>query len=321
MANLRETDSRQSHFVKQGQQVLQFLRKRLGFSLWMITRAEGENWIVLQAEDHGYGVSSGQAFNWCDSFCSEMVKGNGPRIAPDSSCVPAYAAALIGTVVPIRAYIGLPLYNADGCLFGTLCAIDPEPQPEMITQEEELIEMLGILLNTILLAELETEAAKRLSERLELEAQTDAMTNLPNRRAWNEVMAREEERCKRYGHPAAIISIDLDGLKRVNDIHGHAAGDALIQEAAKILHEAAREVDLVARLGGDEFGVLAVECNEEGANALATRIQECLESSGVSASIGYAMRRPTSTLTDTLELADKRMYELKKLFHLRHTKG
>lgn len=249
MPDLTTIDASTSRFVHHGKRVLQFLQERVGFSLWMITRVEGENWIVLQAEDRGYSISSGKVFNWCESFCSEMVKGNAPRIAPDSRAVAAYANAPIGKAVPIKAYIGWPLHNADGSLFGTLCAIDPEPQPELIVQEAKLIDMHVSMLNTILQAELEIEALKRLSERLMLEAHTDALTGLPNRRAWNEVLAREEERCKRYGHPAAIISMDLNGLKRVNDTCGHSAGDAMIVRAAKILHKTAREADLAARVG------------------------------------------------------------------------
>ena len=69
-------------FEAAGQRVLAFLHQRFGFGLWMVTRTEGEDWIVLQSEDHGYGVKPGTVFRWADSFCSEMVKGNGPRIAP-----------------------------------------------------------------------------------------------------------------------------------------------------------------------------------------------------------------------------------------------
>ena len=96
-------------FETAGKAVLFFLRARFGFGLWMITRTEGNDWIVLQAEDHGYGVSAGTVLRWSYSFCSEMVKGNGPRIAPDSAEVPAYVRAPIGQQVPIRAYVGIPL--------------------------------------------------------------------------------------------------------------------------------------------------------------------------------------------------------------------
>ncbi len=124
----------------------------------------------------------------------------------------------------INAYVGIPLTNTDGSLFGTLCAIDPVSQPVAIADDLELIELLAALLSSILDAELKSNEAARQIERLQLESQTDALTRLLNRRAWDQLLAREEERCRRYGSPAAVMSIDLDELKQVNDSEGHAAG-------------------------------------------------------------------------------------------------
>jgi diguanylate cyclase (GGDEF)-like protein len=299
-------------FEAAGQAVLRFLRKRLGFGLWMVTRTEGDDWIVLQTENHGYDVSPGTVFRWADSFCAEMVKGNGPRIAPDSDLVPAYAAAPIGRQVDIHAYIGMPLLKSDGSLFGTLCAIDPAPQPEAIVQEQDLIELLASLLSTLLQSDLKAAEATRRSERLEVEAQTDALTGLFNRRAWDQLVSREEERCRRYGHAATVLIIDLDGLKRANDTLGHGAGDELIVRAATALRQAAREVDVVARLGGDEFGVLAVECDRTGADVLLRRTRKALADVQVEASVGSAVRDPSTGLSEAIVLADRLMYEEKR---------
>lgn len=292
--------------------VLAYLHKRFGFGLWMVTRTEGEDWIVLQAEDHGYGVKAGSVFRWADSFCSEMVKGNGPRIAPDCDTVAVYAAAPIGRQVPIKAYIGVPLTKADGSLFGTLCAIDPVSQSPEIVAEQHLVELLARLLSTILHADLLLSHEIRRNERLELEAQTDPLTGLFNRRAWDQMLHREEERCLRFGHPAAAVVVDLDGLKQVNDREGHAAGDALIVCAAQALRASVREVDILARLGGDEFGVVAVECNEAGGHALVARLRAAFAAYGVDASIGMAMRDPTWGLDAAWQRADRLMYSEKR---------
>ncbi len=295
-------------FETAGRAVLAFLHQRLGFALWMVTRTEGDDWIVLQSEDHGYGVKPGTVFRWADSFCSRMVKGDGPRIAPHSGSVPAYAAAPIGRQVPIGAYVGVPLHASEGELFGTLCAIDPEHQPLEIAGEQELVEMLAALLSTVLQAELAAEAMARRSERLELEAQSDVLTSLYNRRAWDRLLSSEEERCRRYGHHAAVVAIDLDGLKQVNDTLGHAAGDELIGRAALALRAAAREPDIVARVGGDEFAILAVECDHDGARALVDRLRATLKAEGVSASLGLAARAPATGLPGAWEAADHSMY-------------
>lgn len=305
-------DLPQHDFESAARAVLAFLHRRLGFGLWMVTRTEGDDWIVLQRQAQGYDVAPGTVFRWADSFCSRMVQGQGPRVAPDSAQVPVYAAAPIARQLPIGAYIGAPLYKEDGSLFGTLCAIDPQRQPEGIAQEQELVELLADLLSTILQAELKATAAVRRSERLQVEAHTDTMTGLYNRRGWERLRAREEDRCRRYGHPAYVIIVDLDELKHVNDTQGHAAGDELIVRAAEALCQAARESDVVARIGGDEFAILALECDRAGADTIVSRVRAALAQVRIRASIGMAARSQLGGLEAAEAIADRRMYEEKR---------
>jgi diguanylate cyclase (GGDEF)-like protein len=299
-------------FERAGQAVLEFLHRRLGFSLWMVTRVQGDDFIILQAKDEGYGVNPGTVIRWADSFCWQMVKGNGPRVAPDSEAVPAYAAAPVGRQVPIKAYIGVPLTHADGRLFGTLCAIDPARQPDAIVEEQDLIELLASMLSAILDSELKLSEEVRRNEHLELEALVDPLTSLLNRRAWDRLLAREEERCRRYGHTATVFVIDLDQLKEVNDTAGHAAGDALLVRVATALREVVRDIDIVARLGGDEFGLIAVECDSAGAELLLGRLREALDERQVRASVGLAVREASGGLARAWEQADRLMYAQKR---------
>lgn len=299
-------------FEAAGKAVMAFLRRRLGFSLWMLTRTQGEDWIVLQSDDAGYGVAPGKVFKWADSFCSRMVQDQGPRVAPCSNDIPAYKAAPIGQQVSIRAYIGVPLTGPDGELFGTLCAIDPDRQPDSILAEQELVELLASMLSAILSAELRLIDSVRHIERLTVEATTDALTGLANRRGWDEMIAKEEERCRRYGHAAAVFSIDLDALKQINDTGGHAAGDELIVAAADALRAVARQADVVARLGGDEFGFVAVECDRPAAQLLAERLRREFDGRGVRVSFGTSMRDPSRGLNAAWVDADQRMYEEKR---------
>lgn len=278
----------------------------------MVTRTEGEDWIVLQAEDHGYNVTDGTVFRWADSFCSRMVAGLGPRIAPRSNDVPAYASAPIGQQVKIGAYVGVPLRRADGALFGTLCAIDPDIQPESITHEQDLVDLLGDLLSSLLQMETDFAIEARRRERAEAEALSDGLTALFNRRGWTRLLAAEENRCRRYGHPASVIAIDLDDLKTVNDSQGHFAGDELLARAAAVMTEVKREQDLVARVGGDEFALLVVECDRAGADVFVNRLRGALAAAGIRASLGSAMRVPSEGLQRTWEEADKAMYAEKE---------
>ena len=292
--------------------VLQELRTRLGFNLWMVTRISDDRQVVLHALDHGYGIEAGSALSWPDSLCRQMALGNGPNVAPDVRQVPSYAAARAGRRLPIGAYIGLPLSSADGSLIGTMCAIDQQIQPERLKAEQPLLELLARLLSSLLQAELTYETAARRNERLRIEAQTDALSGLFNRRAWDRLLATEDERCRRHGHPAAVVMIDLDGLKAENDTYGHAAGDHLIQRTGRALHAAAREIDVVARIGGDEFGVLGVECDAAGTQTLAARVRSTLQAEGIRASVGAAVRELAGGLAAAWRLADQRMYEEKQ---------
>lgn len=292
--------------------VLGFLHRRLGFDLWMVTRTEGDDWIVLDCEDHGYGVAPGSVFRWADSFCYEMVRGRGPNIAPASNDIPAYAAAPIGRQIDIKAYVGIPLKRADGSLFGTLCGIDPSEQSTTIVEERDLIELLGALLSALLQAELKAAEEARRAERLAAESMTDALTHLYNRRGWETLLAQEEIRCRRYGHSAAIVFADLDDLKQINDRQGHAAGDEVIARVADVLRKCVRENDIVARLGGDEFGILSVECERAGADALLKRVRGAMAEAGIGLSLGMAMRDPATGLPAACKAADRRMYEDKR---------
>ena len=301
-----------SDFASGARQTLEFLHARLGFNLWMVTRTEGDDWIVLDANDHGYRVEAGDIFRWADSYCSRMTAGLGPRIAPDAKSVPAYFSAEINRQVDIGAYIGVPLTRGDGSFFGTLCGIDPTSKPDHLIEEQPLVELLAGLLSALLAAELRAEDARRHAEQLGTDATRDALTSLYNRRGWDTLVENEEGRSARYGHPAAVISIDLDGLKERNDTLGHQAGDALLITAAEAIKRATRTTDIVARLGGDEFAVLGVECNLTDASMLLDRLRREFEAAGIAASIGFAMRRPKEGIAKAYASADAAMYEEKR---------
>jgi len=298
-------------FESASRAVLSYLHEQLGFGLWMMTRTEGSDWIVLQVEDHYYNVKEGTFFSWTDSFCSQMVQGFGPRVAPCSREIPVYEAAPIGQEVPIEAYIGVPVSHSDGTLFGTLCAIDPNPQNPNIAKQLPVIELLARFLATVLESDLKALEQERLLERIKQEALTDELTGVFNRRGWDKAAELEEERARRYGNPVCVMIIDLDDLKSINDNQGHAKGDERIQAAAKCIAETIRGNDIVARIGGDEFAVLAIECDKKCAEVIYKKISKVLCSNKIGASIGKAMRGSEMSISQTMEQADLAMYKQK----------
>jgi len=306
------TDSPPSDFENASRDALAFLHQRLGFGLWMVTRTEGDDWVVLHTENHGYDVPEGTVLKWADSFCSRMVRGEGPRIAPASDAVPAYAAAPVGRQVPIGAYAGVPLSRTDGSLFGTLCAIDPHPRPEAIADELPLIELIARLLSRVLECDRSRLEQLRRADRAENQALCDRLTGLYNRRGWDRLLTAEGSRCQRYASPACVVAIDIDGLKTVNDTQGHAAGDEVLRAASDALLTSLRDQDLVARVGGDEFLVLGVECDPQGAASLVKRIEDGFARAGVTASVGLAQHQAGRPLAEAAEEADQTMLSNKR---------
>lgn len=306
-------------FEASAQAVLSYLSQRFEFSLWAVTRKADDQWIVLNANDKtgqtgdSFGIVTGDTLSWSDTLCAQMTAGKAPRIAHDLTLEAAYAVAPIMRTVTIGAYMGVPLTQSDGTLFGTLCAIDASPQPQSIVADKDTIELLGSLLSTVLESELKLSQAARRAERAEADALIDGLTGLYNRRGWQRLSQAEEQRCRRYGHPAFVLALDLDGLKDVNDRFGHSAGDALIQRAAGAIKTVGRRNDVMARLGGDEFVILGVESEPGGAEATEQRLRKALRDADIEASIGVAQRTASTGLETALALADQRMYENKRL--------
>ena len=297
-------------FAGASREVLSFLHQRIGMDLWMVSRADNEDWVVLTAEDHGYGVKQGDVFRWADTFCSRMVRGDGPRMAPRAVDVPAYAALPITQQLPIGAYVGVPLVDAEGQLFGTLCGLNPKPMPASIVEEQPMVEVLADMLSGLLSAELSTSALVREAETARSEALTDTLTGLANRRGWDVALAAEEERCRRYGATACVVAIELDGMKSPGvSAAAREAHEALLVRAAQALRQTVRKPDTLARLDDDRFVVLGVECTTAEAMALLRRLEHGVQGAELSAALGMAMRNRSSGLFDTFDRAIDAMVE------------
>jgi diguanylate cyclase (GGDEF)-like protein len=299
-------------FARASRTTLRLLRQQLGHDLWMVTRVEGDDVAVVDCLDHGYGVRRGDVFPWASTLDWRMVHGLGPKVAPSVAEVPPYAVHAFLQGREIGSYVGVPLMR-DGELFGTLTGIHPASLPDAISALLPTVEAFAELLSAVIALELTAAAAARRAERAEAEAHVDQLTQLGNRLAWSKVLVEEEHRCRRFDRPACVLSVDLDGLKRENDAHGHDAGDRLLRTAALVLRRTTRLCDQVARVGGDEFAILAVEASEFEGRALMDRVAGAFARAGVEASIGMAVRDGgDSTLEETWRLADLAMYRHKR---------
>lgn len=160
----------------------------------------------------------------------------------------------------------------------------------------------------------------RITE-LEAAADIDPLLNLLNRRGFERELRRSLAYVRRYGTAAALIYLDLDNFKPVNDSFGHAAGDRVLQAVAAALRGAVRESDVVARLGGDEIGVLLWNVSEAQAAAKTAGLETAVLSAivmhegvvlSVGASAGFAMLQPQDTPAEIISRADLAMYARKR---------
>jgi diguanylate cyclase (GGDEF)-like protein len=243
-----------------------------------------------------------------------MTQGTTPRIVPDTVAVPGLSAAVEARAagsVRVAAYVGTPIVQPDGELFGTVVGLDPEPLATADLAHEPLLDLLSSLLSSVLAADGAAVRTARELERAVSDAETDPLTGLLNRRGWERWLAREEERFRRFGDPASVVMMDLDGLKAVNDVRGHDAGDRFIRRTADTLASGVRTGDPLARLGGDEFGLVA-SVGLADARRLADRLQAALLDAEISCSFGVAPFRVDGSFAAAIAEADAAMYENKR---------
>lgn len=159
---------------------------------------------------------------------------------------------------------------------------------------------------------------RRTQDQLRDLATTDALTGVLNGRGFSDRLSQELERNRRYARPLALLYVDLDDFKVVNDSHGHQTGDAVLRLVADAIRRALRTADLVGRLGGDEFAILMPETDGVFAGTVAHRLASGIRNvfrgtPTVTASIGVvACTRAEAASEELLRRADEAMYEAKQ---------
>ncbi len=161
----------------------------------------------------------------------------------------------------------------------------------------------------------------RMFEQARTEARIDNLTGLFNQRWMNETLAREIRRAERFKTPLSALMVDLDGMKAVNDHHGHAAGDEVLRRVGKRITSVLRQFDGAARVGGDEFFVLLPATDLRGAEQVAHRVLDAIRLVAaelrplelrVTASIGVAEWSASSDAGGFTDMVDRAMYRAKQ---------
>ena len=161
---------------------------------------------------------------------------------------------------------------------------------------------------------LEQERARMVEKLAELSV-TDELTSLANRRSLSQRLEEEARRSARTGRPFALLMVDLDHFKEVNDRHGHQVGDSVLQQCARTLKENVRGTDFVARYGGEEFCVVLPETSLQGAQHVAEKLREAvanLPHPVPTISVGVAVWQPQVSADELLGQADEALYHAKQ---------
>src|ERR1700720_4583208 len=202
---------------------------------------------------------------------------------------------------------------------------------DMLSRRRELTDLVGrqVSLNTALMDVLSSSGLLRVPilieydelKRLELNAVTDPLTGLYNRRLFAETFEKELNRARRYGLPLGIVTLDLHRFKEVNDKYGHPRGDEVLRAAATTLQKALRTSDSAFRIGGDEFALLLPQTDSSQALALSRRVGTVFGESmarlqmGVSVSMDHGVAtfpQDGDQADQLIRVADERLYHLKQ---------
>jgi diguanylate cyclase (GGDEF)-like protein len=212
----------------------------------------------------------------------------------------------------IRGGLFMPLVSRDGSALGTLALFWRTPGYEPPHERVVAIEQIAATCIPAI------ENARRYREARQM-AETDALTGFFNQRYFHETLRREALRAQRYDRRLALLILDLDDFKSVNDRIGHLAGDAVLAQVAERLRNSIRSVDVGCRVGGDEFAVIMPESTAEDATQLFQRMHDSVATVSVPGggrvriSAGIAELRHGETAAGLFERADSALYQAKDL--------
>jgi diguanylate cyclase (GGDEF)-like protein len=263
----------------------------------------------VQLVRHGAGIGAVVAQLPADSATLRHVSAgaaDGVRVAFFPS---GHAPSVRGVTVPLARNLGIHAYVPG--------RIEQHRKNAAFVRVAEagLLALAALMLLTLVLAR-PLLRAFRWTEEQASEARIDSLTGLANRRAVEEILAAEISRAQRFKHQLAVVLLDLDRFKDINDNFGHAAGDVMLRAVSRLLTSLARQGDTVARWGGEEFVVVLPETDLGGARRFAERLRRTIEAHAVgdmhtSASCGVATMLPEDTVEELLSAADRALYQAK----------
>ena len=257
------------------------------------------------------------------SFCAHAILGTQPLIVEDTyNDLRFHDNPVVINNPQIRFYAGQPLFSEEGQPLGTLCLIDPAPRQLSNKQLRLFIDMAVLVEGYLKLRHVsaQTEQLRAALSREQRKTMLDPLTQLWNRAGLDHFLPRHQQQADELGLSLGVLFCDLDYFKKVNDNHGHAAGDQVLWETARRISAAVRPQDVVTRSGGEEFVVLLQVHDEHELLQIAERIRSTLSKEPVETdnqplhltiSIGAALRNAGEPPSSTMKRADQALYQAK----------
>jgi diguanylate cyclase (GGDEF)-like protein len=239
------------------------------------------------------------------SFCRHTIANDDLLLVPDAAIDPRFSGNPFVTGEPfVSSYAGAPLQTPDGYNVGTLCAVDTVPRTFSSAQISILRELAALAMEQVNLRRI---------------AQHDSLTGCLSRRAFMSAIDGELVRFVRYGHSSALLMLDIDHFKSVNDTFGHPKGDQVLRAVADCCEALLRPNDSFGRMGGEEFAVVLAQTDTAGAMMAAERFRLAIsklrigaEAIKVTASFGVASVEGCSSSEAWLARADQALYVSKR---------
>lgn len=198
-----------SSFQAAAKEILQYLHHQFGFDLWTVSRLDGEEATIVEVLDCRYGLQPGRVFKWSDLICKRMVEGQGPNIVPRLNDAPAYRSAPQATELGAEAYVGFPLCDSDGQVFGTLCGVATKSQPKEIEQNKDTFTLCSRVLSTLLSMDLQLKSRRENSQSLNIDQLVDTETGLLSSTAWNRFIGAQKRRARELGSTSYVARVGL----------------------------------------------------------------------------------------------------------------
>lgn len=317
--------------------LLTLMQRISGLDTTFVTRIDWadqrQEVVVALNSNDALEVAEKSWLDWSDSMCRSIFlsgREQSTNVGVD------FPGSLGAERLGMKTFVAVPILAGEDEVLGTVCGASQDVIP-VAEDTVELMRLVSQALGHLMLAEVTLRAERARADQAEIEsaavrleavelagmaqvmeelAFSDSLTGLANRRGFMGRFEEELARSGRHGYPVALLRLDVDSFKRINDTYGHDAGDRVLAVLGQVLREVARAEDVAARPGGDEFALLVSYCGVAGAKALGARISEGFAAAQVALSAGCTVSVGIASSVVTprrhlLEAADRALYQAK----------